>query len=30
MVKKQLEYQSVKIFAELMEKYPDAKQVRVS
>ncbi len=30
MIKKHLEYQSVKIFAELVEKYPDAKQVRVS
>ena len=30
MVKKHLEYQSVKIFALLMEKYPEAKEVRVS
>jgi len=30
MVKKHLEYQSVKIFAELMEKYPGAKEVRIS
>ena len=30
MVKKHLEYQSVKIFAELVEKYPEAKEVRIS
>ena len=30
MVKKHLEYQSVKIFAELMEKYPGGEEVRIS
>ncbi len=29
MVKKHLDYQSVKIFAELVEKYPNAKELRV-
>tara|TARA_R110001592_G_scaffold310116_1_gene584654 strand:- start:3411 stop:3656 length:246 start_codon:yes stop_codon:yes gene_type:complete len=30
LVKKHLEYQSVKIFAELMEKYPGGEEVRIS
>jgi len=30
MVKKHLEYQSVKIFAELVKKYPEAKEARIS
>ena len=30
LVKKHLEYQSVKIFAELMEKYPGGDEVRIS
>ncbi len=30
MVKKHLEYQSIKIFAQLMEKYPDVKELRIS
>ncbi len=30
LVKKNLEYQSVKIFAELMEKYPGGEEVRIS
>tara|TARA_R100001377_G_scaffold50052_1_gene29093 strand:+ start:276 stop:521 length:246 start_codon:yes stop_codon:yes gene_type:complete len=30
MVKKHLDYQSVKIFAELMEKYPGGEEVRIS
>jgi len=30
MIKKYLDYNSVKIFAELMEKYPNAKELRVS